>query len=55
MCNYLDAEVGVQAGGDDHLAIAALEMVGVLEHREPGSITPDDWCCLIDYEYEELK
>jgi len=52
--DFLDAEVGVLAGGDDHLVLAAQELLGVFEHRAPGVSNPEEWYSLIDYKYLNL-
>jgi hypothetical protein len=54
MYDFLDAEVGVLAGGDDYLKLAAKELLGVYEHRASGASNPEDWYRLIDYEYLNL-
>jgi hypothetical protein len=54
MYDFLDVETGVRAGGDDHLALAAQEGLGVFEHRAPGASSPEEWYSQIRYLYLEL-
>jgi hypothetical protein len=51
MYDFLDAEAGVESGGDFYLMLAAQEGLGVLEHRAPGASDPEEWYSLIDYAY----
>lgn len=51
MYDFLEAEVGVESGGDDYLVLAAQEGLGVFEHRAPGAVGPEEWYSLIDYVY----
>ncbi|HJX39209.1 MAG TPA: fibronectin type III domain-containing protein, partial [Anaerolineae bacterium] len=54
MYDFLEAEAGVQAHGDDYLALAATAGLGVFEHRTPGAASPDDWYDQIDYVYVDV-
>ena len=54
MYDFLDAEAGVTAGGDDYLEVAAREGLGVFEHRAPGVSDPDEWYSLINYVYVDF-
>jgi uncharacterized protein (DUF362 family) len=49
--DFLEAEAGVQAGGDDYLALAAQQGLGVFEHRAPGASGPEQWYSHINYVY----
>lgn len=51
MYDFLEAEVGVESGGDDYLMLAAQEGLGVFEHRAPAAPGPEEWYSLIDYVY----
>jgi uncharacterized protein (DUF362 family) len=54
MYDFLEAEVGVQEGGDDYLVLAAQEGLGVFEHRASGASGPDEWYSQLDYVYLDL-
>lgn len=55
MYDFLEAEVGVESGGDDYLMLAAQKGLGVFEHRAPGAFGPEEWYNLIDYVYLDLN
>jgi hypothetical protein len=54
MYDYLAAEAGVEAAGDDHLVLADAEGLGVCEHRDPGATSREQWYSLIHYVFVEL-
>lgn len=54
MYDFLEAEAGVQAHGDDYLALAAQAGLGVFEHRAPGASGPEEWYSQIDYVYLDV-
>ena len=54
MYDFLEAQTLVQAGGDDYLALAAQEGLGVFEHRAAGASGPEEWYSQIDYVHLDL-
>jgi hypothetical protein len=54
MYDFLEGEAGVQAHGDDYLALAATAGLGVHEHRAAGTTNRDEWYSQIDYRYLDV-
>ncbi|NIN69652.1 MAG: DUF362 domain-containing protein [Anaerolineae bacterium] len=54
MYDFLETEAGVNVGGDDYLALAAQQGLGVFEHRAPGTSDPDEWYSQIRYLYADV-